>query len=246
MATTQTSTNPAPTVTAPTDQSPPGRIPLYSMYERMWHWLQATAILLLIATGLVIHNPDTFALISFSAAVSLHNALGFLLIANALLGVFYYVTTGSIRQYLPEPREFVALSIQQATFYLHGMFRGERHPLAKTRERRLNPLQQITYLVILNVLLPLQLVTGLLMWSGQRWPDAVTALGGLAGLALLHTLFAWLFGAFVIAHVYLTTTGSTPLAHLKAMLWGYEEITVEHAPVQAEANSESIVSEVRS
>jgi thiosulfate reductase cytochrome b subunit len=28
---------------------------------------------------------------------------------------------------------------------------------------------------------------------------------------------------FLIAHVYLTTTGHTPLAHIKAMITGYEE-----------------------
>ena len=64
-------------------------------------------------------------------AVQVHNVLGFLLIANAFLGLFYYVTTGTIRQYLPEPHDFVSLSVRQAWFYLRGMFRGEPHPLEK-------------------------------------------------------------------------------------------------------------------
>lgn len=203
-----------------------GRRQIYSRYERIWHWTQASGILMLMLTGLVIHAPDTFGVVSFLTAVRIHNVLGWLLVANALLGLFYYTTTGSIRQYLPVPREFVSLAIQQAVFYLRGMFRGATHPLEKTPERRLNPLQQVTYLVILNVLLPLQLATGLLMWSGQRWPAAVSAAGGMPTLAMLHTLGAWLFGAFVVAHVYLTTTGVTPLANLRAMIWGYEDVVV--------------------
>ena len=196
---------------------------IYSPYERIWHWLQAAAILTLMLTGINIHNPQRFNLFGFALAVQIHNVLGFLLIANAFLGMFYYVTTGTIRQFLPQPMDFVSLSMRQARYYVLGIFRGESHPLEKTTERRLNPLQQITYLVILNVLLPLQLITGLLMWSGQRWPGAVNFVGGLSTLALLHTAGAWLFATFVLAHIYLITTGSTPTAHLKAMILGYEE-----------------------
>ena len=203
---------------------------LYSRYERIWHWFQAVAILLLILTGLAIHAPDRFGWLGFSAAVHLHNGLGFLLVANAFLGLFYYATTGTIRQYLPEPRDFVTLSVRLAKYYLRGMFRGEPHPLEKTPERRLNPLQQVTYLIILNVLLPLQLVTGLLMWGAQRWPDATAAVGGLPMLAMIHTLGAWFLGAFVVMHVYMITTGPTPLTHLKAMILGYEETPAAPEP----------------
>jgi len=191
----------------------PQRIQIYSPYERIWHWLQAAAILLLIVTGLAIHGPDRFGVIPFAWAVRLHNLLGFLVLGNAFLGLFYYITTGTIRQHLPEPRDFVSLSMRQAAYYVRGMFRGETHPLEKSPQRRLNPLQQVT----------LQLATGLLMWSGQRWPQAVAALGGLSVLAMIHTLGAWLFATFIVAHVYLSTTGTTPLTHLKAMILGYEE-----------------------
>ncbi len=198
-----------------------------SRYERAWHWFQAVAIGLLTITGLAIHGPGGFGWLPFATAVQVHNILGFLLIANALLGMFYYVTTGTIRQFLPEPYDFVAMAARQARFYLRGIFRGEPHPLERDRERRLNPLQQITYLIILNVLLPLQMVTGLLMWGAQRVPEAAQGVGGLPILGMIHTLGAWLFGSFVVAHVYLTTTGRTPLANLKAMVLGYDDVRVE-------------------
>jgi thiosulfate reductase cytochrome b subunit len=202
---------------------------LYSRYERVWHWLQAVGIGLLIMSGLAIHSPERLGWLPFEAAVTLHNVLGFLLIANAFLGLFYYVTTGAIRQHLPRPNDFVSLATRQAWFYLHGMFHGQPHPLEKIPERRLNPLQQATYLTILNVLLPLQVVTGLLMWGAQSWPETVRAVGGLPILSIIHTLGAWLFGSFVVMHVYLTTTGRTPLANLKAMVLGYEDIREEES-----------------
>lgn len=215
---------------------------LYSLYERIWHWLQAAMVLLLILTGASIHAPDTLGVIPFALAVRMHNILGFLLLANAFLGVFYYVTTGIIRHYIPEPRDFVSLAVRQATHYVSGIFRGAPHPLEKTPHRRLNPLQQVTYLIILNVLLPLQIVTGTLMWGGQYWPQSVQLVGGLPTLGMIHTLGAWLFGAFVTMHVYLTTTGHTPLSNLRAMITGYEDAPcvagADHGRVATNGDSE--------
>ncbi|RMG02361.1 MAG: cytochrome B [Planctomycetota bacterium] len=205
----------------------PKRVLMYSAYERIWHWCQAAAILTLVVTGVAIHAPHYLPFVPMATAVWIHNALGLLLVLNAFLGLFYYVTTGTIRQFLPQPNDFLTLAAKQARYYLVGMFRGEPHPLEKTPEHRLNPLQQITYLSILNVLLPFQVVTGLLMWGAQYRPDSVTALGGLGTVAAIHLAGAWLFGAFLIAHVYLTTTGPTPTSYLKAMIFGYEEIDDE-------------------
>jgi thiosulfate reductase cytochrome b subunit len=210
------------------------RYELYSHYERVWHWLQAAGVLLLLLTGAAIHAPARLGVIPFQTAVTVHNVLGLILVLNAFLGLFYYVATGTIRQYLPEPHDFISLSFQQAVYYLRGMFRGEPHPLVKVPQHRLNPLQQITYLAILNVLLPLQVVTGLLMMGAQQWPETVSSVGGLGVLAMIHTLGAWLFVSFIIMHVYLTTTGHTPLSNIKAMILGYEEIPHEVAPAVVE------------
>lgn len=93
----------------------------------------------------------------------------------------------------------------------------------------MNPIQKLTYFGILNVLLPLQIVTGALMWGVQKWPEVASALGGLPLLAPFHTLLAWLFGSFIVGHVYLTTTGATPLEGIRAMVTGDEEVEV-HEP----------------
>ena len=38
-----------------------GRVYMYDAYDRIWHWVQASVILLLIATGLIIHKPHLLA-----------------------------------------------------------------------------------------------------------------------------------------------------------------------------------------
>lgn len=208
------------------------RVYMYGVYERLWHWLQTLTILGLLFTGLVIHQPDIFGVFNFRYVVLVHNILAAILVTNAGLALFYHLASGEIQQFLPRPYGFFDRAIRQAKYYLGGIFRGEEHPFEKKRDRKLNPLQQLTYLVILNVLLPLQILTGALMWGAQTWPEISAALGGLPFLAPFHSLIAWLFAAFIVMHVYLTTTGLSPLSSIRAMIDGWDEI--ESHPIDNE------------
>lgn len=194
---------------------------MYSGYERAWHWVQALAILILLVTGLEIH-VTRLGILDFALAVRVHNVVGFVVLANAFFAAFYHLASGEIQHYLPRPQGFFEAAITQARFYLSGIFRGEAHPFEKSPGRKLNPLQQVTYLAILNLLLPLQIVTGILIWGAQRWPAVDGIFGGLVFLAPLHALGAWMFAAFLLMHVYLTTTGPTPMANIQAMVVGWE------------------------
>ena len=204
---------------------------MYQAYERFWHWLQTVTIILLLFTGLVIHRPDLLGIFAFRYMVVVHNVLAAVLVINAGLSLFWHLVGGEIKQYIPRPYGFFDQAIEQTKYYLRGIFRDDPHPFAKTREHHLNPLQQLTYFGILNVLLPLQILTGALMWGVQQWPQYAQAMGGLPFLAPFHTLVAWLFATFIVGHVYLTTTGHEPLAGIRSMITGWDEVEVsEGAP----------------
>ncbi|HQT92703.1 MAG TPA: cytochrome b/b6 domain-containing protein, partial [Candidatus Kryptobacter bacterium] len=49
-------------------------------------------------------------------------------------------------------------------------------------------------------------------------------ISGLQNVAVLHTIGAFLLVTFLIAHLYLITTGQTVTSNLKAMITGYEEL----------------------
>ena len=200
------------------------RVHMYDAYERLWHWLQAAAILMLLFTGLIIHKPHFFGLFSFPYMVNVHNVLGFILLTNAVLSLFYHLASGEVRQYLPEPKGFIGNTMAQMMYYSQGIFAGRPHPMEKTKANKLNPLQQVTYLAILNILLPAQIITGILIWGLQRWPHIAAELGGLPMLALVHTLVAWTFATFIVMHIYLTTTGHTPTAGIKSMIGGWDDV----------------------
>jgi thiosulfate reductase cytochrome b subunit len=138
--------------------------------------------------------------------------------------LFYHLASGEIKQFIPRPYGFIDQAIVQAKYYMKGIFKGGFHPFEKTPEKKMNPLQQATYFAILNILLPLQILTGALMWGVQRWPEIAGTLGGLPFLAPFHSLVAWTFASFIVGHVYLTTTGYEPLSGMKAMVTGWEEV----------------------
>jgi thiosulfate reductase cytochrome b subunit len=213
------------------------RVYLYSAFERIWHWLQALTILLLLITGIEIHAPDRLPLFGFAHATVLHEALALFTIANAFLALFYHLTTGAIRQFFPQPRDFFSLAIAQIGYYTKGIFTGAPHPFAHDPQHKLNVLQQVTYLAVLNIALPLQVATGVLMWKANAWSGLVDRLGGLHAVATVHVVCAWSFAAFLVMHLYLTTTGRTPTAHLRAMVLGWEEVPDEHE--QEETSHES-------
>ena len=209
---------------------------MYEAYERFWHWLQTAAIVILLLTGLVIHRPDMFGAFSFRNIVTIHNVLATLLAINALVSILWHVISGEIQQYIPHPYGFIDQMIAQTKYYIQGIFKHEPHPFHKSKQRKFNPLQMVTYVGLLGVLLPLQGITGMMMWLVQKVPSIQTWFGGLTFLAPMHTLMAWLFASFIVGHVYLTTTGATPLEAMRGMVTGYEEVEVheQHEEVKKE------------
>ena len=207
------------------------KVYMYGAYERLWHWTMAAGVIILALTGLEIHYTGGFKLFGLEAAVSIHNVLAAILVVNAVLSLFFHLATGEIKQFFRFNRKFIHEVLVQVFYYIHDIFIQAPHPINKTRERKLNPLQQLTYIGLLNILLPFQVITGILIWGVGKWPAVSTKLGGLTYLAPIHNLGAWLFLAFLVVHIYLTTTGHTVFANIKAMVTGYDEV-VEGEPAE--------------
>ena len=106
--------------------------PLYSLHERIWHWLQAAGMISLILTGMAIHYPDRFGIFgSMANAVRWHSWIGFAMIVNAFLGIFYHVTAEKYHHFLPRMDDFTGAAVRQARFYFYGIFKGREASLRR-------------------------------------------------------------------------------------------------------------------
>lgn len=194
---------------------------IYTGFERFWHWTQAVLILFLAFTGFEIHG--TYIFFGFRDAARYHSIAAYLLLILIAFAIFWHVTTGEWRQYVPTLKNIRA----QIDYYVLGIFHNAPHPTKKTVLSKLNPLQKMTYFSLKVFLIPLVVVSGLL-YMFYRYParygiEAIN-IGSLKFVALAHTLGAFLLVTFVIMHVYMTTTGETVLSNLRAMITGCEEI----------------------
>lgn len=193
------------------------RIYLYTRFERFWHWAQTLLILMLLVTGLEVRG--TFRLLGFEDAVELHNGAGITWFVLYIFIIFWQLTTGEWKQYIPTTRKLMAVMI----YYVYGIFKGDPHPVPKSERSKHNPLQRLTYLAIALVLIPLQVATGLLYYTYNSWKAWGWTLS-LGTLSFLHTAGAFALLTFLVVHVYMTTTGHTLTCHLSAMCTGWEEV----------------------
>ena len=201
----------------------PHTIQVFKLFERIWHWSQAASIFILIFTGLAIHGVNP--LINFETAVTVHTAVALALLLLWVFASLWLLTTGQWHHYIPTEKNLLNV----ARFYAFGIFKGESHPYRKTYLRKHNPLQAITYLLVKTMIFPAIWISGiayLLISIGQG--DFLNFIG-IEFIAFAHTVAAIAVIVFIIAHIYLLTTGHSFKEHVKPMITGYDEVelTVE-------------------
>lgn len=202
------------------------KIYLHPIPVRIWHWVNAVSFIILIVTGLQIRYREFLGLMKFKTAVDIHNYFGFILIFNFFIWLVYYVLSGKIKIYIPplNLKKFIMGCIKQARYYGFGIFMGEENPHHPMPDSKFNPMQQMAYLSIMLLLIPMQLISGLLLWDAKIFEKGIALTGGIKIVDTIHVLLFLFFTSFLFVHVYLATLGHTPTAHIKAMFTGYEEI----------------------
>ncbi len=198
------------------------KIYIYQVFERFWHWTQAVLIGFLALTGFEIHS--SYSLFGYQNAVKYHDIAAYAFLVLIVFSIFWHFTTGEWRQYKPS----LKLIKEQAEYYIFGIFKGAEHPTHKLIYNKFNPLQRVIYLGLNILVIPVMVLSGF-AYMFLNYPNTTFQLEGLNIIALVHTLGAFALVTFVIAHVYLTTTGHKPLSAIKAMLTGWEEVDEKSA-----------------
>ena len=220
MTTTQL-TRPSPMTTSTRHE----RVYLHPLPVRIWHWLNALGFILLITTGLQIRYVDLLSLMSFEAAVKLHNWVGFAVIANWFLWFTFYLFSERSTEYHADldPKAFFQRYFKQAGYYGWGYFQGDERPHKVRPGDKFNPLQKLTYQFVMFISAPVTFLTGLMMWDSARFNGLIELIGGLRVVNTIHVLMFILFVGFLFVHVYMGFLGQKPSSHYKEMVTGYEE-----------------------
>ena len=196
---------------------------IFKRFERFWHWSQAALIIFLLASGFEVHGG--YKLLGWQQAVSLHTTAAWALIVLWAFAIFWHFTTGEWKQYIPTTEKIVAVM----RYYAFGIFDANaHHPFRTTQLTKHNPLQRLAYLFVKLFISPLIWISGLAYLYYHELEKTSSFAGlQLETIAIAHTLAAFLMLLFLIVHVYFATTGHTPLAHIKAMITGWEDLEDE-------------------
>ncbi len=194
---------------------------------RIWHWLNALGIVTLSITGIQIRFPEYVNLFgTYKSAISLHNTAGIVVSISYILWLFYYLFIAGtlVKLYVPSLDDIKRGMIRQALFYFFHFFRGDPNPHHSMPDDKFNPMQKFAYLMIMLVLLPLVIISGILIMNVAPLRELIILLGGIKILVSTHYLIACCFTAFLFVHIYLATMGHTPFAHFVPMWTGWEKI----------------------
>lgn len=195
------------------------RIYIFKRFERFWHWAQAATIIFLLLTGFEVYGA--YKLFGFGEAANLHTIAAWTLITLWVFAVFWHLTTGEWKQYVPTLDKVGAMF----KYYLTGIFTHAPHPFRQTTLRKHNPLQRLAYLFFWLVISPVIWFSGWFYLFYGQWAElGVDAYLSLEWVSFFHVLGAYMILVFFIAHVYLATAGHTPTSHIKAMITGWEEV----------------------
>lgn len=198
------------------------KVYLYKGYERFWHWTQTLLIFFLMLTGFEIHG--SYQLLGYENAVRWHDNAGWAFLILIVFTIFWDITSGEWRQYIPTAKNLKA----QMRYYLTGIFNNAPHPTGKRVLSKLNPLQRLVYFGLKILIIPLMVISGFL-YLYFNYPMQGIELDSLEPVAYVHTIGAYILIAFVIIHLYLITTGRTLTSNLKAMITGWEEMDEQEA-----------------
>jgi thiosulfate reductase cytochrome b subunit len=203
------------------------RVYLHPLALRIWHWTNAIGFILLVLTGLQIRYVGVINLVSFRTAVLVHAWIGFVVTANFFLWLFFHLFTDQGRNYFAElnPVKLFQGCWRQLVYYSSGIFKGAPNPFRQNiaKHIKFNPLQGLTYQMVMLAFLPLQIVTGILLWDLAGFAPIVQFLGGVRVIDTVHVLIFIVFVLYIPLHAYLAMLGRTTFEHYKAMLTGWED-----------------------
>ncbi len=174
---------------------------IHPVWLRTMHWINAIAVLVLIASGWGIYNATSFLGFSIPKNITLGGWLGgalqwhfaamWLLGINGLLYLGFNLFTGRLR------RKFWPLSPKA---FLADVMAALKGRLAHADPTHYNMVQRLAYLFVMLDSLVLVL-SGLVLWKSVQFPLLRELVGGYEGARLVHFFAMAMLVAFVLVHL---------------------------------------------
>lgn len=190
---------------------------------RIWHWINAFIVIVLIITGLQLRMPYISIFENYRSVILIHKYFGYAMTISFLFWFFYYMITGGFKKhYLLKITDIKAIP-NQVKYYMYGIFKGKKNPHTPSKDNKFNAMQKITYATIMLIFTPVISFTGILFSDILYFFTWINVIGGLRVLDAIHVISAYIFVFYLIVHLYMSTLGKKIYSHTKSMITGYED-----------------------
>jgi thiosulfate reductase cytochrome b subunit len=183
-----------------TTEIPSARLKIHAPFVRVFHWLNAIGIVLMVMSGWRIYNAAPLFDFTFPSGITLGGWLGgairwhfaamWLLVANFLAYLVLGIATGHFK------RRFFPLTPQQFASDFKSALQSKLPHSATTY----NAVQKASYIGVLLAIL-LTIISGGVVWKPVQLQELGALMGGYEGARLVHFLGMSAICAFIIMHL---------------------------------------------
>nr|WP_295971448.1 Ni/Fe-hydrogenase, b-type cytochrome subunit [uncultured Bacillus sp.] len=189
------------------------KVYVWELPVRVFHWLNALAIVLLIVTGIYIGNPFLSSTVPEEAYYSyvmgwvryIHFFAAFVFTLNLLVRLYWSIKGNKFTTVHPFKSAFWKGMFETIKYYLF-MKNNKQHYIGH------NPLAQLSYLIIIGLGSIVMVLTGFYLYAEPQ-PESVLGkmfswvpvLFGDTSFSIrsMHHVVAWLFVIFIVVHIYM-------------------------------------------
>jgi thiosulfate reductase cytochrome b subunit len=181
-------------------------------------------ILIITGAGMQFADADHPLLTAgFAGFVRLHDIAAIILTISYIAFVTGNIITGNSKHYKVGKKNLFSDMGKQMKYFLWGMFRKEKQPFPVTAENKFNPLEKVTYMLTMYVMLPLLILSGIVMLFPDLTMIRVFGTGTFILIDILHIMLGFLVSLFLIVHIYCCTIGPKPGSLFRGIITGYQE-----------------------
>jgi thiosulfate reductase cytochrome b subunit len=176
------------------------RTPIHALFVRIFHWLNALGVVLMISSGWRIYNASPLFDFEFPASLTLGGWLGgalqwhfaamWLLVMNFLVYLIVGLVTGHFR------RRFFPLTPKTLAADFTKALRRKLPHSATTY----NAVQKASYVGVLLAIL-ITILSGTVVWKPVQAQTLGALMGGYEGARLVHFFGMTAISAFIVLHL---------------------------------------------
>ena len=162
---------------------------LHPLPLRVWHWVNALVVTLLLITGIQLRVAGIPGLPPHSTVLIIHKYAGWVMVASWVVWLIYSLASNHLGRHYKLKRGDIDGIFSQTKFYIWATFKGEENPFRPSPDEKFNPLQKLAYGATMCILTPVLMITGLLfsdvlsvrkyilLWNIAKFLDAAHTIG---------------------------------------------------------------------